>query len=129
MHKTYLTAGALLAALAVALGAFGAHGLKKLVSPETVTTFQTGVQYQFYHTLALFFVAILFEKFSNKWMKWAGILFITGIILFSGSLYLLTAIKATETIGMEGLGIVTPFGGLAFIAGWLSLFAGIIKKN
>lgn len=129
MHKTYLSAGAILGAIAVALGAFGAHGLKKLVPSETVTTFQTGVQYQVYHTIALFIAAILFEKYPNKWVKLAGAAFITGIILFSGSLYLLTALKATETVGLEGLGVITPFGGAAFIAGWLFLFYGVVKKN
>ena len=113
----------------MALGAFGAHSLKKIVDPDTVTVFQTGVQYQMYHSLALLAVGILFEKFPNKWIKWAGASFIIGIILFSGSLYLLTALKATEQVGLNGVGIITPFGGLFFITGWLFLFFGIIKKN
>lgn len=128
MHKPYLVTASLLGALAVGLGAFGAHGLKKIVAPETVATFQTGVQYQAYHVFALLAVAIVFERFSNKWIKIAGALFIVGIVLFSGSLYLLTALKASDTVGMEGLGIITPFGGLAFILGWISLAAGVWKK-
>jgi uncharacterized membrane protein YgdD (TMEM256/DUF423 family) len=129
MHKTYLSVASLLGAIAVALGAFGAHGLKKLVPAETVSTFQTGVQYQMYHTLALLAVAILFERFPNKLVRWAGAGFITGIILFSGSLYLLTALKAADKVGMEGIGIITPVGGIFFILGWLFLFIGVMKKN
>jgi uncharacterized membrane protein YgdD (TMEM256/DUF423 family) len=129
MHKNYLITAALLGAIAVALGAFGAHGLKKIVPAETVATFQTGVQYQMYHALALLAAAILFERFPNKWIKWAGAGFIIGIILFSGSLYLLTALKAADQVGMKGIGILTPIGGVFFIAGWLFLLPGIIKKN
>ncbi len=129
MTKGVLLTGAALGALAVALGAFGAHGLKQIVSPETVSTFQTGVQYEMYHSIALLAVAIIYERYSNKPVKWAGACFIIGITLFSGSLYLLTAIKATETIGLNNIGIITPFGGLFFIAGWLLLFAGVLKKK
>jgi uncharacterized membrane protein YgdD (TMEM256/DUF423 family) len=128
MHKTFLVTGSLLAALAVILGAFGAHGLKKITTPETVATFQTGVQYQSYHAFALLIVAILYEKFTNNFIHYAGVLFILGIVLFSGSLYALTALKATDKMGLSGIGIITPFGGLCFIAGWLLLLAGILKK-
>lgn len=121
MHKTFLITASVLAALAVALGAFGAHGLKKFVTPETVTTFETGVRYQFYHCFALFIVGILFQYFNEKWLNYAGAAFIIGIILFSGSLYLLTLLKATSTVGLRGIGILTPIGGLFFIAGWLCL--------
>jgi len=127
MHKRYLLTGALSGAIAVALGAFGAHGLKQIVTPETVSTFQTGVQYQMYHSLALLGSAMLYERFGNKFVKWAGFCFITGILLFSGSLYLLTLLKATATVGLQGIGIITPFGGLFLIAGWLFLFGGIMK--
>lgn len=113
----------------MALGAFGAHSLKKIVDADTVAVFQTGVQYQMYHALALLLSAIIFEKFPDKWIKWAGASFITGIILFSGSLYLLTALKAIDQVGLNGVGIITPFGGVFFIAGWLFLFFGILKKN
>ena len=129
MHKRFLLTGAALGALAVVLGAFGAHELKKIVPPDTVTTFQTGVQYQMYHAIALLAVAIIFERYPNKPIKWSGTCFIAGIILFSGSLYIITALKATETVGLNGIGIITPFGGLFFIAGWLLLFAGIIKRT
>lgn len=120
--------GALLGALAVALGAFGAHGLKKIVAEETVQTFQTGVQYQMYHALALLLAGIIAEKSTSKLNQYAGWFFIYGIILFSGSLYLLTVFKATDTIGLSKIGLITPFGGLSFIAGWVCLFISVLKK-
>lgn len=129
MHKSFLQTGAILGGIAVLLGAFGAHGLKQIVPPESVTTFQTGVQYQMYHSLALLLIAIISERFPGKFIKLAGSFFIWGIILFSGSLYLLTILKATETVGLTGIGIITPFGGLCFIAGWLFLFIGVVKKK
>jgi uncharacterized membrane protein YgdD (TMEM256/DUF423 family) len=129
MHKRFVAAGAVLAGLAVALGAFGAHGLKKIVPAETVSTFQTGVQYQMYHALALLFAGILFEKFSQRYIRLVGIFFISGILLFSGSLYLLTAFKAADTVGLEKFGLITPFGGLAFIAGWIFLLLAVLRKR
>jgi uncharacterized membrane protein YgdD (TMEM256/DUF423 family) len=117
MHKRFVVTGAVLGAIAVALGAFGAHGLKKIVPAETVQTFQTGVQYQMYHGLALLLTGLLYEKCSKRFVKTAGILFIIGVILFSGSLYILTAGKVTETTGMDKAGMITPLGGLAFIGG------------
>ncbi len=127
MHRNFLAGGALLGGIAVALGAFGAHGLKSIVPADTVGTFQTGVQYQMYHALALLAVAIVFEKFPNKLVRWAGISFCIGILLFSGSLYLLTFLKATGKVGLEGIGIITPFGGVFFILGWVLFFLGIMK--
>jgi len=128
MHKGFVTTGALLGAIAVALGAFGAHGLKKIVPAETVQTFQTGVQYQMYHALALLLTGLLYEKCAARPARTAGILFITGIVLFSGSLYLLTGGKAAETSSLDKAGFITPLGGLAFISGWLFLFIAAIKK-
>ncbi len=125
MHKGFLIIASILGALSVVLGAFGAHALKKIVPPESVATFETGVRYQFYHTFALFVVAILFQSFPGKWLTAAGWLFIVGIILFSGSLYALTALKATNTVGLRGIGIITPFGGLFFVAGWICLLIAI----
>ena len=127
MHKGFLQTAALLGALAVALGAFGAHALKKMVPPETVTTFETGVRYQFYHVFALLAVAILFGSFPGKNLQWAGMCFIIGIILFSGSLYALTALSATNTVGLRGIGAITPIGGVFFIVGWIFLFLEVLK--
>lgn len=129
MHRKFLVVAALLAALAVAFGAFGAHGLKKIVEAESVQTFQTGVQYQMYHALALLLTGILVEKFPSKMLIYAGWFFIAGIILFSGSLYLLTLFKATDTVGLNKLGLITPFGGLSFILGWVCLFISFWRKK
>ena len=127
MHKTFLIIAAIIGGLSVLIGAFGAHALKKLVSMESVASFETGVRYQFYHCFALLFVGIMYERFPGRWMNWSGYSFIIGIILFSGSLYLLTALQATENVGLRKLGIITPIGGLFFIAGWIFLLLALIK--
>ena len=129
MHKTFLLTAAALGALAVALGAFGAHALRR-VAPETaVSIFETGVRYQFYHVFALLVAGLLYNNSSDKWMLWAGNLFIAGIILFSGSLYILTYLKASQKTGFDWIGIITPVGGLAFIAGWVCMFMGLYKAS
>jgi uncharacterized membrane protein YgdD (TMEM256/DUF423 family) len=125
MHRIYLKIATILGALSVVMGAFGAHKLKEFIAPETLATYQTGVTYQFYHCFALLAVGILYKRYQNKWMEWAGRFFILGIILFSGSLYLLTALKATKDVGLEGFGILTPLGGLLLVAGWISFFLAI----
>jgi uncharacterized membrane protein YgdD (TMEM256/DUF423 family) len=128
MHRIFLFIGTLLAGLAVILGAFGAHGLKKIVGPETVNTYQTGVQYQMYHAFALILVAILYERWQTNLLNYAGVFFIAGIVLFSGSLYLLASLKAMNKVGFSGIGMITPIGGLFFITGWVLLLIAIIKK-
>ncbi len=127
MHKGFLQLAAMLGALSVGMGAFGAHALKKMVSEEVVNIFETGVRYQFYHVFAIALVGILFSSFDNKWMLWAGYSFIIGIILFSGSLYLLTWFKGTDKTQLFWVGAFTPLGGVAFIAGWVCMFFGIYK--
>ena len=129
MSKRFIQYAAILGALSVALGAFGAHALKKIVEADAVATFETGVRYQFYHTFALLAIGILYRRMPTKIMEWAGILFISGIILFSGSLYLLTYLNATETVGLKGVGAVTPLGGLCFIAGWTCLLIQSLKPS
>lgn len=128
MNKSFISIAASLGALSVALGAFAAHKLREIVSPDAVAVFETGVRYQFYHVFALLLVGVLSEKFPNKWMIWAGNCFITGIILFSGSLYILTALKIADNAHLNYVGIMTPIGGLFFIAGWICLWRGINKK-
>lgn len=128
MHKSFLVWAALLGGLAVILGAFGAHKLKELVPMETVSTFQTGVTYQFYHVFALLAVGILYAHLPSPQLIWAGRFFLIGILLFSGSLYALTLLKATETVGLRGIGAITPLGGLFFIAGWVALLLGVLRK-
>ena len=129
MHRGFLITAAIIGAFSVVLGAFGAHALKKYVSAEAVATFETGVRYQFYHCFALFVVGILYEAFPAKWLTWSGYSFIIGILLFSGSLYLLTALQSTEQVGLKKIGMITPVGGLCFIAGWLFLTIAIIKNR
>ena len=128
MQKIHLILGTTLAGLGVILGAFGAHGLKQLVPPETVATYQTGVQYQMYHAFALLIVGVLSDRLNNGLLNWAGIFFLLGIILFSGSLYLLASLKAMNKVGISGIGLITPIGGLMFIVGWILLLIAIIKK-
>jgi uncharacterized membrane protein YgdD (TMEM256/DUF423 family) len=130
MHKNFLVAGAIAGGLAVGLGAFGAHGLEAFTHDEKILHgFQTGVQYQFYHALSLLALAIIYEKMPNKWIKWSGSCFITGIILFSGSLYLLTLLKISESAAVKFIGPVTPLGGIFFLAGWLFLLMGVFNKK
>jgi uncharacterized membrane protein YgdD (TMEM256/DUF423 family) len=129
MHKLFLQVAALLGAMSVAFGAFGAHALKRYVSDAAVAIFETGVRYQFYHVFALALIGILYRDFSNKWMLWSGNMFVTGIILFSGSLYVLTYIKGAVKPGLDWVGIITPIGGLAFIAGWVCMFVGLFNAT
>ena len=105
-----------LGALAVALGAFGAHGLKNRLSAEALGWWQTAVQYHFYHVLALFGVALLIAQWGSiRWLNIAAILYVTGIVLFSGSLYVMAL------TGTRWLGAITPLGGLAWIIAWVLL--------
>lgn len=126
MPKTYLLLAAISGFIAVALGAFGAHGLRQRLSADMLAVYQTGVQYHFYHTLALLAVALLLMVMpqsslpslslpSSSLVKWSGNLFAIGIVIFSGSLYVL-AIS-----GVRWLGAITPIGGVAFLAGWICL--------
>jgi uncharacterized membrane protein YgdD (TMEM256/DUF423 family) len=107
--------GAVLAGLAVALGAFGAHGLRARVTPDLLAVFETGVRYQMYHALALIGLSLAWTRWSTSHLTAAGYLFLAGIVLFSGSLYLLTL------TGTRWWGAVTPLGGVAFLAGWIAL--------
>ena len=109
-------------AIAVGLGAFGAHGLKKILSPEMLEVYKTGVLYHFIHTLALVAVALLLEKADSNILHWGGYLFFAGILLFSGSLYVLSI------TGIKVLGAITPFGGLAFMGGWICLAVYAYKE-
>ncbi len=116
MAKTYLLIAALNGFLAVALGAFGAHGLKQKLSADMLAVYHTGVQYHFYHTFALFGVALLMLQLpQSAALRWSALLFVVGIAIFSGSLYVLAI------TGVRWLGAITPLGGVAFLAGWMAL--------
>lgn len=122
MSKFFLIAGAILGAVSVMIGAFGAHALKAtLAALQRLETFETAVKYQFYHTLAILLVGLLLRNAESKWMVWAGYSFLAGIVIFSGSLYILS------TTGITKWGAVTPVGGLAFILGWIFLAVAIFK--
>ena len=108
------------------LGAFAAHTLKEILEPASLQIFETAVRYQFYHVFALLAVGILYKEFPVKLMIWAGRLFVSGIVLFSGSLYLLCYVKHNQ-LPLNWLGAITPFGGLAFIAGWIMVFMAVKK--
>ncbi len=130
MHKNYVITAAAFGGIAVALGAFGAHSLRNITSDEKILHgFQTAVQYQLYHALALLAVAGLYDRLPHIWIKWTGICFIAGIIFFSGSLYLLTFLKIQESNAVKFVGPITPVGGLFFMAGWLCLLVAATKKN
>jgi len=128
VHKLFLIIGTILAGLAVALGAFGAHGLKKIVDSETLVIYQTGVQYQMYHALALLVIGILADRMSSTLINYTGFLFITGIVLFSGSLYLIASLRAMNKVVPTAVGLMTPIGGMIFILAWVLLLMALIKK-
>ncbi len=129
MHKGLLKLGAAVGGLTVILGAFAAHTIKSRVAQDVLNIFETGVRYQMYHVFAIFLTGILYKEFPTKTMLWAGKLFLIGIIVFSGSLYLLTYVKAISADNFLWLGAITPFGGVAFIAGWGLLFKSFLDKN
>ena len=115
MDKTFMFVAAVMGAIGVGLGAFGAHGLRGRLSPEMLAVFETGVRYQMYHALALMVTAALLPRLDGRAILIAGWSFFAGIVLFSGSLY------ALALSGVTTLGAVTPLGGVAFLVGWISL--------
>lgn len=124
MPSVFLFLGAASAFIGVAMGAFGAHGLKTMISPELLTVYQTGVTYQMWHAFGLIAIALMQQHdMQSKLLKWAGFLMFLGIILFSGSLYLLAILN------LPMLGAITPLGGVSFLIAWslLIIFSG--KKS
>lgn len=116
MERLFLILGSLFGGLAVALGAFGAHALKARLSESALANFETGVRYQMYHAVALLFVVWAISRWpGSNWPVVAGWSFAAGIVIFSGSLYLLSL------TGQRWLGAITPFGGVAFLVGWACL--------
>lgn len=122
MSKTILMTASVLMALAVAIGAFGAHGLKAQLSVEMLQIYKTGVEYHFYHALGLFLVGVLAISYPSKLLKWSAVFLTSGIVLFSGSLYLLAV------SGISWIGAITPIGGISFITGWILIFIAVFKK-
>lgn len=124
-----IVVGCFLLALAVALGAFGSHGIRGQISQDAFRIYDTMVTYLFYHSFALVIAGIIGRHSMNGWILWAGRLFSLGILFFCGSLILLTVVKALVLPGFGWIGPITPLGGLGFIGGWLSLAIGISRKN
>ncbi len=121
MEKLFFALGSASGFLSVALGAFAAHGLKARLQPEMLSVFETGVRYQMFHAVALLAVAWAHSRWPGTAVVAAGWLFVAGTLVFSGSLY------ALGLTGARFLGAITPFGGLAFLAGWLCLAWGAWK--
>ncbi|MBM7714431.1 DUF423 domain-containing protein [Siminovitchia sp. FSL H7-0308] len=120
--KTFIILGAINAFLSVALGAFGAHGLENKLEPKYLEIWKTGVQYQMFHAMGLIAIGIISGKIgASSLLSWSGWLMLIGIILFSGSLYVLS------TSGIKVLGAITPFGGVAFLVSWVLLIVFSIK--
>lgn len=123
-QKQTLLVAAVLGMLAVSLGAFGAHALKNLLSDSgRLDTYELAVRYHFYHTLALLAVGILMDKYSSSRLGLSALLFLIGLILFSGSLYALCLLNISK------IAIITPFGGVFLIAGWTTLFISILRNS
>jgi uncharacterized membrane protein YgdD (TMEM256/DUF423 family) len=120
-RKTLAIAG-MLVALATVLGAFGAHALKSQLTPERLQVFETAVGYQFFHALGLLAIGVVLRSSDSELLRWSATLVLAGIVLFSGSLYLLTF--GTPRI----FGIITPVGGLALIAGWIMFATAVWRK-
>jgi uncharacterized membrane protein YgdD (TMEM256/DUF423 family) len=121
-QKQILLGASALGVLAVSLGAFGAHALKDvLVANSRLDTYELAVRYHFYHTLALLAVAVLMDKYSTSQLQYSALSFFIGVILFSGSLYLLCLVNISK------IAMITPFGGVFLIAGWVTLFVAVLK--
>ncbi|MGJ0515642.1 MAG: DUF423 domain-containing protein [Methylomicrobium sp.] len=123
MQSIFLFFGAFSALIGVGMGAFGAHGLRNVISPEMLAVYQTGVNYQMWHALGLIGIALLRRhEAESKLLNWAGWLMLIGIVLFSGSLYLLAIMDVKQ------LGMITPFGGVSFLIAWLLLAVYASRK-
>ncbi|MBC7381453.1 MAG: DUF423 domain-containing protein [Bacteroidia bacterium] len=129
-HKIFARLGFLLSALAVFMGAFGTHVLRELISESELNTFDTGVRYQMFHALAIILISLSYRKFDEKIIYLVLGLFIAGIVIFSGSLYLLATRNIWGDDSFKVIGAITPLGGLCFIGGWLVLyFKGFLPED
>jgi len=124
LRKNIVITASILIAITIGLGAFGAHGLEKLVSPDALNTFETGIRYQMYHCLALLIIGFA-SVIPETTVKWTFCFFIFGIVFFSGSIYLL-ALKEITPFNVAVLGPVTPIGGMLLIIGWIRLAYGLL---
>lgn len=129
MDKSTLIKGAILGCLAVILGALGAHALKDLLTIDQLSSFETGVKYQMYHAILLVAIAFIGNKFSSKYISTALNLMFVGVILFSGSIYILTIKNILGLNYLKFAGPITPIGGVLLVIGWLLLIVEGLKKN
>jgi len=129
INKLFLQIGSLYAFLGVILGAFGAHALKEQLTPDRLASFETGVRYQMYHAIALLVVAILFAHLDQRLLRIIGWLFSIGVLLFSGSIYLLACRELIGLTTYRWLGPITPIGGTCLIIGWGILFFVGLKNR
>ncbi len=128
MNKKIILTASFFGALAVILGAFGAHGLKNILAPDQLSIWQKGVEYQFYHTFAMLYLST-FARYKNKLISLSFIFFSLGIILFSGSLYLLAVRDVYPVFFIKYVGPVTPIGGVFFVMGWIGLFLAALRDK
>ncbi|MEN0046387.1 MAG: DUF423 domain-containing protein [Bacteroidota bacterium] len=128
MAKTFLQIGGVLLFIAVVLGAFAAHGLEDKITPEQIDTFETGVRYQFYHAFGMLLIGILLHLNFPASLRWVAWCFLTGIVLFSGSIYLLACRDFLGIASWSWLGPITPIGGTFLIVGW-ALFAWKMRST
>jgi uncharacterized membrane protein YgdD (TMEM256/DUF423 family) len=127
MNKLFLMFASIAGAAAVLSGAMLAHRLKSSMSASSLEVYETAVRYQFYHVFALLTTGILSERFPGSWMNFAGTCFIAGILLFCGSLYMISALITCGNTVPVALGILTPLGGAGFVLGWIFLTIAILK--
>jgi uncharacterized membrane protein YgdD (TMEM256/DUF423 family) len=127
MDRKIIASAAILGAVAIVLGAFGAHGLKELISPESITVFETGVKYQMYHALFLMFIGTT-SLLTEKAKKTILTLVVIGVLFFSGSIYFL-ACNSLFSFDFKKIGFITPIGGLILISAWVLLFLNIMKRK
>jgi hypothetical protein len=125
MHRYLIRFGAILSALSVMFSAFSAHFLQPIMSSKDFYSFQTAINMEFFHSIALILLGILGKRYPTHHINRAGILFIVGIVLFSGSIYLLTLASSLFDAKLSILGLVTPFGGLSLFAGWFMLLLAV----
>jgi uncharacterized membrane protein YgdD (TMEM256/DUF423 family) len=129
MHRTFFKIAAFFAMISVALGAFGAHLFKKFLSTEQFNSFDTAVDYQMVHGIALLIVGIMYRHYATRKMKWSGQFFIIGTSLFSGSIYLWLLTTQLGFVYSTAIIMITPLGGLFLILGWLFMLLAIPKRK
>lgn len=128
MNRRIILTASFFGAVAVILGAFGAHGLKNILSADAMSIWTKGIEYQFYHTFALLFLST-FARFRTKLVDISYFCFTAGIVLFSGSLYLLATREISHLTFVNIIGPITPLGGLLLVAGWVFLFFAALKNR